>query len=188
MTLQLVVAPRADDWRTQCRELEAQPVLKLFLPAAVELVRRFSESLLSDTELLQLAAESASEDLGDGLRVLTAACHLAASGPVEPLGELNTQTPRGIWLEKSDPLVRELRPGGGFLPELSLPSLEALAEVLCERDQILSVAGFEASELNALVGGLPAGAVARIALVGEALVFDSVWDGQEFLISFSRTL
>ena len=33
-----------------------------------------------------------------------------------------------------------------------------------------------------------AGAVARIALVGEALVFVSVWDGQEFLISFSRTL
>lgn len=82
--------------------------------------------------------------------------------------------------------VREQHCGGGLFYEYSISKLEDLAEVLIDKDQTISYFGFEHEELERLVDAISTRGVDRIVPIGKALEFTGVWDGQNFLTSFTR--
>lgn len=82
--------------------------------------------------------------------------------------------------------LRQASCGAGMLLESHCPDLRALAAQLTSRDQTLALFGFEASEVDSLVGSLGCRAVDRIVPVGNALDFHHVWEGWNLLHEFSR--
>jgi hypothetical protein len=85
-------------------------------------------------------------------------------------------------------LERRLHNGNGFLTEYALDSLAQLAGHVCGRDQTLVVFGFTSEELVALMPFLPNRAVDRIVVPGEALSFDTVWDGMDLFAVLTREI
>ena len=84
--------------------------------------------------------------------------------------------------------VREIHCGNGLFIQEDLQSLAQLGPQLSDKDQTLAVYGFTAADYQALVSALPPRALDRIVPVGEALSFDSIWDGQDFLRSLTRLI
>lgn len=81
---------------------------------------------------------------------------------------------------------RELHCGAGLFLECYVDSVEELAKQLIDKDQTLSYYGVSKNELQQLVCCLTNRAIDRIVPIGQALNFDRVWDGQNFLTSFTR--
>lgn len=73
--------------------------------------------------------------------------------------------------------VRATHPGTGLFAEVALPSVDAFAGLLSDKDQTLTAFGFEAPHLGK--HGL------RIVKPGEALRFDVVWDGVDLFEAFT---
>lgn len=82
--------------------------------------------------------------------------------------------------------IRERHCGGGLFYEYEIPELHELAQVIIDKDQTIAYFGFERSELQQLVEAVSTRGIDRIVPIGRALDFNGVWDGQDFLTSFTR--
>lgn len=84
--------------------------------------------------------------------------------------------------------VREQHCGGGLFYEYEVKELAELANIIIDKDQTLVYFGFEKTELMELVDHISTRGIDRIVPIGQALNFDGVWDGQNFLVSFTREI
>jgi hypothetical protein len=84
--------------------------------------------------------------------------------------------------------IREIHCGNGLFVQMRAQTLAALGTKLTDKEQTLSVFGFEDQDYLDLISTLPPRALDRIVPVGTALAFDPVWDGQELLTSFTRLI
>lgn len=82
--------------------------------------------------------------------------------------------------------VREQHCGAGLFYELSMPTLVDVATISVDKDQTLSYYGFEKHQLVELVENISTRGIDRVVPIGNALDFQEVWDGQNFLQSFVR--
>lgn len=82
--------------------------------------------------------------------------------------------------------VREQHCGGGLFYEHEVEVLSDLANIVIDKDQTLAYYGFEKSELSELAMTIQTRGLDRIVPVGQALDFSGIWDGQNFLTSFTR--
>lgn len=121
---------------------------------------------------------------------LGAAFELAAAQAAHPDGgALLPAQPLRLSLEHGlNAVVKQVHCGNGLFLEDSLPSLAALANSLSDREQTLSVFGFDRAELDALVDALPTRALDRIVPIGSALDFSTTWDGLDLITSFTRRI
>jgi hypothetical protein len=78
--------------------------------------------------------------------------------------------------------------GAGLFPVAVVASLDDLAPLLRRRDQTLTHAGFDQTELLTFVAALGARGLDRIVPIGSALTFAALWDGYDLLREFTRTL
>lgn len=81
---------------------------------------------------------------------------------------------------------RELQSGHGLVIEVQIPSLDALAQQLDDRDQTLVQHGFERQDLLQFVACLGNRAIDRIVPFGRALDFHPVWDGSDLMDTLTR--
>jgi hypothetical protein len=132
--------------------------------------------------------EKAPAEASGGLSLLEDACVLAEKGEVTSMAQLSAQAPFRAQISELGPALRTEHHGAGFFPELETASLEEVARFFTGKDQTLSYFGFSAEELQVFVRVLPRGAIDRIVPVGRALEFSPVWDGQNFLRSYSRVV
>ncbi|HSH89373.1 MAG TPA: acyl-CoA reductase, partial [Ramlibacter sp.] len=84
--------------------------------------------------------------------------------------------------------LRQLHCGHGLLLERELADLPALALQMTDRDQTLAVFGFDPQVLRAFALALPPRAIDRIVPIGEALAFDTLWDGIDLIGAFTRAV
>lgn len=82
--------------------------------------------------------------------------------------------------------VRERHCGGGLFYEYIVEKLTDITQVVIDKDQTIAYFGFEQSELVSLIEQIATRGIDRIVPIGQALNFDGVWDGQNFLTSFTR--
>ncbi|MFF2178492.1 acyl-CoA reductase [Lysinibacillus sp. NPDC058147] len=82
--------------------------------------------------------------------------------------------------------LREQHCGAGLFLECSVQSLEEIADKLADKDQTLSYYGVSKEELAVLVNAISNRAIDRIVPIGQALNFSNIWDGQQFLTSYTR--
>ncbi len=121
---------------------------------------------------------------------LGAAFELAAAQAARPVdaAELG-HYPMRVTIERPlDRLMRDTHCGNGLFLEQRLDSLEQLAPQMTDKEQTLSVFGFDRAELLAFVDRLPPRAVDRIVTIGSALTFDPVWDGADLFTVFTRRI
>lgn len=84
--------------------------------------------------------------------------------------------------------VREIHCGNGLFVQMCLHTLADLASSLSDKEQTLSVFGFEDRDYLNLISKLPPRALDRIVPAGTALGFDQIWDGQDLITSFTRII
>lgn len=121
---------------------------------------------------------------------LEATFTLAAADAVHPVqGWLGPRQPLRLTLEQGlRPLVKEAHCGNGLFLEDTLPTLEALAPSLTDREQTLAVFGFDRPAVEALLAALPARALDRIVPIGSALDFSVIWDGIDLITALTRRI
>lgn len=121
---------------------------------------------------------------------LTATFEYAAAAIATPTGEfIPGRHPQRLALEAPlDARTRALHCGHGLFLEHAVADLTQLARQLTDKDQTLAVFGFARQDLEDMALQLPPRALDRIVAVGDALTFDTVWDGQDLLAGFSRRI
>ena len=82
--------------------------------------------------------------------------------------------------------MREQHRGGQLFLEWHLKSLFDVIPYLTEKDQTLSVYGFSKHELLKLIEALPHRAIDRIVPIGNALNFQTTWDGYALFQELTR--
>ena len=82
--------------------------------------------------------------------------------------------------------VRERHCGAGLFFEYDADSLRDLVSIIIDKDQTLSYFGYEKEDLLSLVQAVSSRGIDQIVPIGQALDFHQVWDGQNFLTSFTR--
>lgn len=80
----------------------------------------------------------------------------------------------------------EQRVGGGFLNVVFLSSLDAINEIIRERDQTITHFGFEPNEIQRIAASNTSLGVSRWTPAGTALDFDHIWDGYDLLAELTR--
>jgi len=84
--------------------------------------------------------------------------------------------------------VKAIHCGNGLFLETHVSSLTDLACQFSDREQTLAVHGFTRKQLLEFAMIVPAGAIDRIASIGDALSFSHIWDGQDLVSVFSRKI
>lgn len=121
---------------------------------------------------------------------LGAAFDLAAQALAHPSPE-QTDGAYPLRLTLEQPLsigMKNLHCGNGLFLEQHLNHLHELAPQLSDKEQTLTVLGFNRAELLDLVDSLPPRAIDRIVPFGEALSFAPVWDGVDLFTAFTRQI
>jgi hypothetical protein len=114
-----------------------------------------------------------------------AAHQLAHPAPRQAAGSL----PLRLDLEQPlQPTMRELHCGNGLFLEQRLEHLRDLAPQMSDKEQTLSVLGFDRADLLDFVGCLPPRAIDRIVPLGQALSFTPVWDGTDLMTALTRQI
>jgi len=123
-----------------------------------------------------------------GINRLVEGYAYAAKGIVDQLSTRYTQQPYRANVSRYDDEIRSVNCGGGFFFELSIDESERIVELASNRDQTLTVFGFEREELQELAWKLTDKGIDRIVPIGEALNFSEVWDGYDFFVYFTREI
>lgn len=84
--------------------------------------------------------------------------------------------------------VREIHCGYGLFVQMRLQTLAEIGPKLTDKEQTLSVYGFEEKNYLDLISTLPQRALDRIVPVGSALAFEQVWDGEDLITAFTRRI
>lgn len=122
---------------------------------------------------------------------LGAAFDLAAQALAHPSPEQTDGAYPFLRLTLEQPLsigMKNLHCGNGLFLEQRLNHLHELAPQLSDKEQTLTVLGFNRAELLDLVDSLPPRAIDRIVPFGEALSFAPVWDGVDLFTAFTRQI
>lgn len=82
--------------------------------------------------------------------------------------------------------VREKHCGNGLFYEIERNTLTEVGELITDKDQTLVYYGFTLKELEQFVIKINSRGIDRIVPIGQALDFNNIWDGQNFLTSFTR--
>jgi hypothetical protein len=76
--------------------------------------------------------------------------------------------------------------GAGFLAHVRADNLQQLGKFAGQQDQTITHFGFSRGELHDLARLVGAAGVDRLVPVGEALAFDTTWDGYDLIGDFLR--
>ncbi len=133
-----------------------------------------------------LADRAWSLEPAEAITRLTAAYAIAVRGEAQCLDAGTARGPARLAATRLDPAVRDLHAGNGLFVEMTMPTLEAAFRTFADKDQTVTVFGFERAEMLREVNRLSAGAVDRIVPVGTALTFASTWDGIDLFDLFTR--
>ncbi|MEA2126073.1 MAG: hypothetical protein QOI80_2855 [Solirubrobacteraceae bacterium] len=79
-------------------------------------------------------------------------------------------------------------PGAGLFFEARVDALGDLVGFVARKDQTLTALGFSTEELSAFARSLNGRGIDRIVGFGDALSFDSFWDGYDLLAELTRTV
>ena len=79
-------------------------------------------------------------------------------------------------------------PGAGLFFEARVTALSDLLTFVRGKDQTLTAHGFSGEELTAFARSLHGRGIDRIVPFGDALSFDSLWDGYDLLAELTRTI
>lgn len=82
--------------------------------------------------------------------------------------------------------IKELHCGNGVFYEVTCLQLHEISTYISDKDQTMSYYGLTQSELMSIIEQINTRGIDRIVPVGQALDFDYIWDGQNFLTSFTR--
>jgi hypothetical protein len=141
------------------------------------------DALLADLSDIAMARGSAPPTSHVIQKMVTALARAGAGGVETVTRRSNALTtlvaePAGGW-----PSV-----GGGLLTVAYARDFAAIYPALGENIQTIVQFGFDAEALAAFARGLPALSVTRIVPAGQALDFDSVWDGYDLFGELTRLL
>jgi len=84
--------------------------------------------------------------------------------------------------------IKDYHCGNGLFYEQCFETVPQFFRSLSDREQTLSVFGFEAGEMTQYFQSLPMRSVDRITKIGNALDFDYIWDGYNLLHQFTRKI
>lgn len=158
-------SPRALVW---IGEVSNQP--KMFIAHLLDVVARRQPELEPGTDLSKFVL--ANELVAAG-----------SSDSAERYGAALTVVQRD-----ASPDVFDTVHGGGFLQQVSVPDVSALLEMQRRDWQTLTVFGFDEQERRALARRLGGRGGYRIVPIGQALSFDTVWDGIDLIEHGSRRI
>lgn len=91
-----------------------------------------------------------------------------------------------IEVETIQDYIKELHCGNGVFYEVTCSELYEISKYISDKDQTMSYYGLTQMELAAIIEQIDTRGIDRIVPVGQALDFDYIWDGQNFLTSFTR--
>jgi hypothetical protein len=86
----------------------------------------------------------------------------------------------------SETLPRRFECRGGLYVNVPVATLEEVAAFAGEQDQTVTYFGFSEPELHEFARSAGGSGVDRIVPIGEALAFDTVWDGFDLMSDFTR--
>lgn len=136
--------------------------------------------------LVRMAPENTPSQVMDRL---TTVFRLAAHGHTGACVETSLGAiPTRLSVEQLTSEDRVCHDGNGLFLELERPTLGDLTPLFAAQDQTVSSFGFSREEWASLLVELPARAVDRIVPIGQALTFDSTWDGVDLLAAFTRVV
>ncbi|MDF2835091.1 MAG: acyl-CoA reductase, partial [Paenibacillus sp.] len=138
--------------------------------------------------MVERVIEAKQYALAPAARVQKLATGLWMAAEEETAQVEDRQTVSRVRLKRMMAEFRERHCGGGFFYELALDDAEDVAEVVVDKDQTLSYFGYSREELLEIVDQLPTRGIDRIVPIGQALAFQTIWDGQSFLRSFTREI
>lgn len=113
------------------------------------------------------------------------------------LSQIIETSPRRVWVDdlflvqlEFDQLIAptHLRGRGGSVAIFTVDGLQQISEFVSSKDQTLTVFGFSQDEMVSFARDLKGRGIDRIVPIGSALSFDQVWDGQDLLVSFSKSV
>ncbi|WP_158301686.1 acyl-CoA reductase [Paenibacillus mesophilus] len=113
----------------------------------------------------------------------------AIQGFVDKLSTRGTTQPYRVHmnLEAIDgQLMRDQHCGGGLFIETEVKSLNELISIVQSKDQTMSVFGFSQEKLKEFAWELAGLGIDRIVPIGQALTFNSVWDGYDLMTYFTK--
>ena len=93
-----------------------------------------------------------------------------------------------IRLDRLTPEVVDFRCGGGCFLEYAATTLDALAPLLSEKAQTVSVLGVDARAVRELVLRTGVRGVDRVTQVGHTMDFSLIWDGYDLIETLSRRI
>lgn len=91
-----------------------------------------------------------------------------------------------VFMPKLPEGIEEVRTAGGYFIETHAPSLEDVAHIVNKRYQTLTYFGFSQEELMSFADKNTCHGLDRIVPFGQALSFETIWDGYDLINSLSR--
>ncbi|TDF93498.1 acyl-CoA reductase [Paenibacillus piri] len=119
------------------------------------------------------------------LRLVTADFYAAHENSVQ-VSRRAANNPVRVSMNAYNEAFADVHCGGGLFLEYRIPHINGLTAVINDRDQTLSYFGVSKDQLVDFVSRLPNRGIDRIVPFGQALQFDSVWDGYDLLVYFTR--
>lgn len=111
---------------------------------------------------------------------------LAAQKIADSMSSDTAELPYRVHIKKMTPELRQQHPGCGIFWETDINILDELLPTVSLKDQTLTVYGFSRHKLHDFAVKLRNRGLNRIVPVGQALLFQPVWDGVNLLTAFSR--
>jgi len=84
--------------------------------------------------------------------------------------------------------IKDYHCGNGIFYEQNFESISEFFKTLTDREQTLSVFGYDAEEISLDLESLPWRTIDRIVKIGNALDFGHIWDGYNLIHSFTRKI
>ncbi|MBM2816207.1 MAG: acyl-CoA reductase [Ignavibacteria bacterium] len=114
--------------------------------------------------------------------------NMLESEKIELLSNQNFKKPSVMRITKSEIPAKRNTCGGGFFYECFIESLSELEQFIADNDQTLTYSGFSQDELENFIHRACAKGIVRIVPIGQALLFNPVWDGFVLLSELTKRL
>lgn len=108
---------------------------------------------------------------------------------LENTGQILSDAPQGplrVPVLSNHDIMRSVHCGGGLFLEYHISTLNGMLPFIHDRDQTISYFGLSKEELVQFIKALPGRGVDRVVPIGQALQFDSIWDGYDLFVYFTR--
>lgn len=125
------------------------------------------------------------DDAGMVMDRFVASSFYAAKDMASKNDNINYPTKLNV-IDSSSILIREAHPGNGLFLELEKNDLEGVVGEIREIDQTISHFGLTKKEITSLIMQVTNRGIDRVVPIGNALDFNSIWDGYDLVEQFSR--